>query len=70
MLMQSARPLGELENPTEFISRHIGVANADERKMLAAIGESSRRALIDNIVPASIARSGFGSTPFPPTGFA
>ncbi|HMA08498.1 MAG TPA: glycine dehydrogenase (aminomethyl-transferring), partial [Ramlibacter sp.] len=56
MLMQSARPFGELENPTEFISRHIGVANADERKMLAAVGESSRRALIDNIVPASIAR--------------
>ena len=57
MLMQSARPLGELENPTEFISRHIGVASADERKMLAVVGESSRRALIDNIVPASIARS-------------
>ena len=25
MLMQSARPLGELENPTEFIARHIGI---------------------------------------------
>ena len=57
MLMQSARPLGELENPTEFISRHIGIGSADERKMLAAVGESSRRALIDGIVPAAIARS-------------
>jgi glycine dehydrogenase len=57
MLMQFARPLGDLENPTEFISRHIGVGSADERKMLAVVGESSRRALIDNIVPASIARS-------------
>jgi glycine dehydrogenase len=56
MLMQSARPLGELENATEFNSRHIGVAGTDESSMLAVVGESSRRALIANIVPASIAR--------------
>ena len=56
MLMQSARPLGELENPTEFIARHIGIEEADEQHMLSAIGESSRRALIDSIVPRSIAR--------------
>ena len=31
MLMQSARPLGELENPTEFIPRHIGIDEADEQ---------------------------------------
>ena len=40
MLMQSARPLGELENPTEFIARHIGIDEADEQHMLSAIGES------------------------------
>jgi glycine dehydrogenase len=57
MLMQSARPLGELENPSEFISRHIGIGIDDEQQMLAAIGESSRRALVDGIVPRSIARS-------------
>jgi len=56
MLMQSARPLGELENPTEFVARHIGIEAGDEAAMLAAIGESSRRALIDSIVPRSIAR--------------
>ena len=57
MLMQSARPLGELENPTEFIARHIGIDEADEGLMLSVIGEASRRALIDSIVPRSIARS-------------
>ncbi|RYY84627.1 MAG: aminomethyl-transferring glycine dehydrogenase subunit GcvPA, partial [Comamonadaceae bacterium] len=57
MLMQSARPLGELENPSEFIPRHIGVSEADERHMLSVIGEASRRALIEGIVPRSIARA-------------
>jgi glycine dehydrogenase len=57
MLMQSARPLGELENASEFIPRHIGVDEADEKMMLSVIGEASRRALIDSIVPRSIARS-------------
>src|SRR5688572_7915603 len=57
MLKQSARPLGELENPTEFIPRHIGIGEDDERLMLSAIGEASRRALIASIVPRSIARS-------------
>ncbi len=57
MLMQSARPLAELENPSEFIARHIGIAPADEQRMLAIIGESSREDLIDSIVPRSIART-------------
>lgn len=57
MLMPSARPLGELENPSEFIPRHIGIGQADEQHMLSVIGEASRRALIDGIVPRSIARS-------------
>src|SRR5688500_2904092 len=56
MLMQSARPLGELENTTEFIARHIGIEEADAQHMLSAIGETSRRALLDSIVPRSIAR--------------
>lgn len=57
MLMQSARPLGELENPTEFIPRHIGVSDTDERHMLSVIGEASRRALVEGIVPRAIARA-------------
>mgnify|MGYP002148630442 CR=1 FL=1 len=67
MLMQSARPLGELENPTEFIPRHIGIDEADEAHMLSVIGEASRRALIDSIVPRSIARSSAMKLPAPVT---
>ena len=57
MLMQSAKPLSELENTDEFIARHIGVSEADEAAMLQAIGAASRRELIDGIVPRSIART-------------
>ncbi|MFC7433239.1 aminomethyl-transferring glycine dehydrogenase [Hydrogenophaga bisanensis] len=57
MLMPSVKPLGELENASEFIARHIGISEADETHMLSVIGEASRRALIDSIVPRSIARS-------------
>ena len=57
MLMPSVKPLGELENASEFIARHIGISEADETLMLSVIGEASRRALIDGIVPRSIARS-------------
>ncbi|WP_291011978.1 aminomethyl-transferring glycine dehydrogenase [Hydrogenophaga sp.] len=57
MLMPSAKPLDELENAPEFIARHIGISEADEAHMLSVIGEASRRALIDGIVPRSIARS-------------
>ena len=49
--------LAALENPGEFIARHIGITPEEERKMLAVIGETSRQALIDSIVPRSIARS-------------
>jgi glycine dehydrogenase len=57
MLMQSAKPLGELENAREFIARHVGVDAAEEAMMLKVVGASSRRELIAGIVPCSIARS-------------
>ncbi|MDP2065095.1 MAG: aminomethyl-transferring glycine dehydrogenase [Burkholderiaceae bacterium] len=57
MPMPSVKPLDELENSSEFIARHIGITPADEARMLAAIGEPTRRALIDSIVPRSIART-------------
>jgi len=50
-------PLGELENTSEFMARHIGIDAADEAVMLKAVGASSRRELIDSIVPRTIARS-------------
>ncbi|MBI2749130.1 MAG: aminomethyl-transferring glycine dehydrogenase [Burkholderiales bacterium] len=49
--------LRQLENATEFVARHIGFDEADEQRMLQAIGESSRSALISSIVPRSIART-------------
>ncbi|MEY3771784.1 MAG: hypothetical protein RJA08_1430, partial [Pseudomonadota bacterium] len=67
MLMSSAAPLTQLENESEFIARHIGISEADEKHMLSVIGEASRRALIDSIVPASIARSQAMKLPAPVT---
>ncbi|MDR2991925.1 MAG: aminomethyl-transferring glycine dehydrogenase subunit GcvPA, partial [Burkholderiaceae bacterium] len=55
--------LTPLENPTEFTARHIGLTPADEREMLAVIGEPTRQALIDSIVPRSIARGSPMSLP-------
>src|SRR3569623_1602370 len=67
MPMSSAQPLGELENTHEFIPRHIGITPDDERHMLSVIGEASRRALVEGIVPRSIARSRGMKLPPPAT---
>ena len=67
MLMQSAKPLSDLENPSEFIARHIGITEADEAHMLGVVASSSRRALIEGIVPRSIARSRAMDIPPPVT---
>ena len=50
-------PLAELENPSEFIARHIGITPGDEAAMLQVVGAASRQALVAGIVPASIARA-------------
>ena len=67
MLMQSAKPLSELENSAEFIARHIGIDEADEVHMLSVVGSASRRELIDGIVPRSIARRSAMDIPAPIT---
>ena len=67
MQMPAALPLSALENATEFLPRHIGIDAADEAHMLSVIGEASRRALIDGIVPRSIARSRAMDLPLPVT---
>ena len=67
MLMQSAKPLGELEDSHEFAARHIGVTQADQALMLQAVGAESRRSLMARIVPASIARSSAMAIPAPLT---
>ena len=54
---QTTQPtLAELENASEFHQRHLGITDADEKLMLEVVGESSRRQLIDSIVPSTIAR--------------
>jgi len=65
MLMPTAKPLDELENASEFINRHIGISDADEHHMLGVIGAASRRALIEAIVPRSIARQQSMQLPAP-----
>ncbi|MDP3336633.1 MAG: glycine dehydrogenase, partial [Rhodoferax sp.] len=60
-------PLGELENASEFIARHIGIDAADEAVMLKTVAAASRAALIDEIVPASIVRSQPMAIPAPIT---
>src|SRR5436190_21330298 len=63
----NVRPLGELENASEFIARHIGIEDDEERHMLSVIGAASRRALIDTILPRSIARAEAMDLPAPLT---
>ena len=65
MLMQSASPLSALENPDEFVARHIGISPDDEALMLKAVGSRSRRELIEAIVPRSIARRSAMDLPAP-----
>ncbi len=67
MLMSALKPLGELENPSEFVARHIGPEAHDERHMLSVIGAASRRALIDAIVPQAIKRAAAMALPAPLT---
>ncbi len=54
--MSQAPTLAQFENATEFVARHIGITPEDEQKMLAVVGEKSRQALVDSIVPRAIAR--------------
>src|SRR6187399_3731466 len=56
MLMSALKPLAELESAGEFVPRHVGIDSDEEARMLSVIGAASRRALIDQLVPASIAR--------------
>ena len=61
MLKPALAPLADLEARDEFVARHIGIQPADEATMLGTIGPAipglSRRALIEAIVPRSIARA-------------
>jgi glycine dehydrogenase len=69
MLMSARSPLAELENPAEFIARHIGPGPQEQKHMLAAIGVASRQALVEAVVPRAIARASAMDLP-PPVGEA
>jgi glycine dehydrogenase len=56
MLMNARTPLDALENPSEFVARHIGPSADDEALMLSVIGAASRAALMHSVVPRAIAR--------------
>ncbi|MDG0854692.1 aminomethyl-transferring glycine dehydrogenase [Roseateles puraquae] len=60
-------PLSILEDATEFHARHIGPDAVDESLMCAAIGVSSRTALIDAVVPPAIRRAAGMQLPEPIT---
>lgn len=47
-------PLDALIGAAPFTTRHIGPAEPDQAKMLAALGLSSLGELIDQVVPAPI----------------
>ena len=63
--MPHSPSLTELENASEFIARHIGISPADEAVMLKAVQAPSRSALMNAIVPASIARTHAMDIPAP-----
>jgi len=67
MLKSATQPLPALENAIEFRARHIGPTEADEAHMLSVIGAASRRALIEAVVPRSIARAQPMALPAPVT---
>jgi glycine dehydrogenase len=48
--------LHELENPSEFVARHIGPESEDQQTMLRAVGASGLSDLMQQIVPSAIAR--------------
>lgn len=55
--MPALPTLTALEQAAEFVPRHIGPDDADERQMLSVIGAASRQALLDAVMPAGIRRS-------------
>jgi glycine dehydrogenase len=60
-------PLSALERTDAFIGRHIGTGAEDQAAMLAVLGQRSRAALIDAVVPPAIRRSAPLALPGPVT---
>ncbi|MDA8782220.1 aminomethyl-transferring glycine dehydrogenase [bacterium] len=54
-MLQKKRSLADLQNPAEFMARHIGPSETDQQAMLASLGCSNLRQLTDQVVPETIA---------------
>ncbi|HZE49403.1 MAG TPA: hypothetical protein VE074_07550, partial [Jatrophihabitantaceae bacterium] len=53
--MTDQRSLFDLEHTSEFVSRHVGVAeDGDQQRMLETVGYASLDDLLADAVPASI----------------
>jgi len=53
-MIQRRSALAELEQHTDFVGRHIGPGEADQKAMLAQLGFDGMDAFIKKVVPASI----------------
>ena len=67
MLMSALPSLAQLEDAEQFVPRHIGVTDDDQRHMLSVVGAASRRALIEAVMPPDIARAAPMQLPAPVT---
>lgn len=56
-MIQRRSALAELEQHTDFVGRHIGPGEADQKAMLAQLGFDGMDAFIKKVVPASILSS-------------
>ena len=65
MLMSALPSLPELEDAAAFVPRHIGPSAADQQHMLSVVGAASRRALVEAVMPADIARAAPMALPAP-----
>lgn len=54
MSQTSFNSFSELFQQSEFIHRHIGISQADQQAMLAAVGAESMASFIEQTVPASV----------------
>ncbi len=54
--MNNRSTISDLENSSEFLSRHIAPSSIDQEAMLAVLGYKNRDELIDTVVPKSIRR--------------
>jgi glycine dehydrogenase len=55
LMLQKKRSLADLQNPAEFMARHIGPSETDQQAMLATLGCSNLQQLTDQVVPEAIA---------------